>query len=202
MMFRWLILGTASFALQAQTTLGLISGRVTDSDGSPVVNATISCDSLETSTHAVGKTNKDGLFALPLLPPGQYRVAVEASGFQRQEINDLDLSVAAFLDLPFRLRRTQDVWEARQYQNLVLPGQDTVLRFYGPDLDLSRTVSLEGPHAAAGGLESTVSAVISPIEIQDLPLLGRDVYTARRRLDPSMRIVPGTDCAALRYESG
>jgi hypothetical protein len=26
-------------------------------------------------------------------------------------------------------------------------------------------------------------------------------YWDRRRLDPSMRIVPGTDCAALRYET-
>lgn len=165
-------------ALHAQTTQGLISGRVVDFDGSPIASAEVSAESLATSTRAVGRTNSDGLFALPLLPPGRYRVRVDAPGYQLQEIHELELAVAAFLDLPFRMRLLQDVWEAGQYQRLVLPGRGNVLSFYGPDLDLSRTVNVETPRIFCGGLESTVSGVINPLQIRDLPLSGRDVYTA------------------------
>ena len=151
-MYRILSLCLASFLVHAQTTQGLISGRVIDSDGVPIANAEVSGESLATSTRAVSRTNQDGLFMLPLLPPGRYRVVVNAPGYQRQEIHEMELNVAAFLDLPFRLRLSRDVWESREYQNLILPGKNTRLRFYGPDLDLSRTVSLEAPNAATGGL--------------------------------------------------
>ncbi len=66
----------------AQTTQGLISGRVSDSDGNAIADATVTADSLETSTHVTGKSNPDGFFVLPLLPPGRYRVRVDAPGYQ------------------------------------------------------------------------------------------------------------------------
>ena len=171
------ILMIGSLALEAQTTQGLISGRVSDLDEKPVGGAEISAESLETSTHVQGRTNTDGLFVLPLLPPGKYRVRVDAPGYQGQEIYELELGVAAFLDLPFHLRRSDDVWESRLYQNLVLPGSDTILSFYGPDLDLSRTVNVERAQTDTGTLESTISQVVNPQLIQELPLAGRDVYT-------------------------
>ncbi len=172
----------ASFAiltssLDAQTTQGLITGQITDLNGNPIANAQVACENVETSAHADGRSGASGLFALPLLPPGRYRVRVGANGYQRQEINELELPVAAYLDIPFRLRLLEDVWESRQYQNLVLPGQNTLLKFYGPDLDLSRTVNVGGTQFTAGALESTVSRVMSPLSIRDLPLSGRDVYT-------------------------
>jgi len=178
MRLRIAIMALSGLLLQGQTTQGVISGRVMDPDGKPVVGAEVAAESLETSTHVTGHTDKGGLFALPLLPPGKYRLMVDAEGYQRQEIYELQLAVAAFLDLPFRLRPLKDVWEAHQYQNLVLPQQGTVLSFYGPDLDLSRTVDVEGVRASSGALETTLSDVIDPVEIQELPLAGRDVYTA------------------------
>lgn len=173
-----ILLAISVFVLRAQTTQGLISGSVIDRDGEPIAGAEVTAESLETSTHVTGQTDKAGLFALPLLPPGKYRVQVSATGYQRQEIYELNLDVAAFLDLPFRLRLLKDVWETRQFQNLVLPQQGTILSFYGPDLDLTRTVNLPGVQAESGALETTLSEVVNPVDIQELPLSGRDVYTA------------------------
>lgn len=179
MRLRLAILTTLGVLLiRGQTTQGLISGRVTDRDNKPIIGAQVVAESLTTSTRVTGHSNNDGLFALPLLPPGKYRILVDAQGYQRQEIYELQLAVAAFLELPFRLRPLKDVWEAHEYQNLVLPQQGTVLSFYGPDLDLSRTVNVQGVQASSGALETTLSEVIDPLDIQELPLQGRDVYTA------------------------
>jgi len=163
--------------LSAQTTQGLISGRVTSQDGASIANAEIRYENLETATSGAGRSNAAGYFALPLLPPGSYRLRVSADGFQPAEIQELQLAVSAFLDIPFRLRSLADVWEDGQYRSLILPGSRAVLNFFGPDVDMSRSATLEGPRTTRGGLESTISEVINPAQIQHLPLAGRDVYT-------------------------
>src|SRR5207248_708742 len=126
--------------LDAQTTQGLISGRVTGGDGNPVGGAEVSYESLATNTRGSGRSGPQGFFVLPLLPPGRYRLRVTAKGYQPQEIHELELAVAAFLDLPFRLRDLSDVWEEGQYRMLVVPGSRAVLNFFGPDVDMSKSV--------------------------------------------------------------
>ena len=88
-----------------------------------------------------GSVSPDGAFALPLLPPGVYRLRVAAPEFQAQEMYQLELPVAGTLDLVFRLRPLRDVWESRERHNVFLPG-NSVLVFFGPDVDLSRTTSV------------------------------------------------------------
>ena len=46
----------------------------------------------------------------------------------------------------------------------------------GPDVDTSRTSFIEAPRGAQGALEATISGVIDPREVRDLPLAGRDLY--------------------------
>ena len=85
--------------------------------------------------------------------------------------------MAARLDIDFRLRPISDVWESGQYRSVFLPGTQTIVTFYGPDVDTSRSGTFEGQQGKRGTLESAVSAVIDANEIERLPLAGRDVYT-------------------------
>src|SRR4051794_1931757 len=88
-----------------QTTQGLIAGRVVDSSsGQPLPGAAISFLSPATNTTGSVLTGPSGYYVIPLLPPGQYRLRVMVDRYQPQELNELDLAVAARLDLNFRLR--------------------------------------------------------------------------------------------------
>jgi hypothetical protein len=169
-------LGCASLA-SAQTTQGLISGRLLNSvTGRAIGGASIVAIGAGTS-EARTTSDASGYFYLPLLSPASYRVQVTQTGFQSQEIQELTLAVAARLELDFLLRPLSDVWEAGQYNSVFLPGSKTIVTFFGPDVDPSRSGSFEAQKGRAGALESTISYVIDSPQIEQLPLLGRDVYT-------------------------
>ncbi len=162
----------------AQTTQALISGRLVHSrTGAPVGGARVEYTNAATGVNGSGTSDASGFYALPMLTPGFYRVRVEAAGFQAREVQELELAVAARLELDFTLRPLNDVWEAGQYRSVFLPGTETIVTFYGPDVDTSRSASFEATRGKRGALESTISEVINPLQVRDLPLNGRDVYT-------------------------
>jgi hypothetical protein len=162
----------------SQTTQGLISGRLMDSQsGRPIAGATVTWTSLATETGGSARTDAGGYYYLPLLSPGLYRVRAAADGYQAQEVHELELAVAARLDLGFHLRPLSDVWEAGQYRSVFLPGSKTIVTFFGPDVDSSRSASFEAQRGRRGALESTVSQVIDSTQLRELPLAGRDAYT-------------------------
>jgi hypothetical protein len=167
-----------STAVSAQTTQGLISGRLLNSvTGAPIQDARIVFASSLTTLAGGAVSDASGYYLLPLLSPGLYQVRVNADGFQAQEVQDLELTVAARIDLDFRLRPLNDVWEAGQYKSVFLPGSKTIVTFYGPDVDSTKTGSFEAQKGRSEALESTISEVIDRAELNDLPLEGRDVYT-------------------------
>ncbi len=177
-LFCFLVFLSLTTISRAQTTQGLISGQVVDmEDGNPIPNARVTYLSLATNTTGTALTSPFGFYFLPLLPPGNYRIRVTADRYQAQELQELELSVAAFLDVNFRLRPVADVWEGGQYRSVFLPGTRTVLTFFGPDVDTTHSSLMEGRRGTGGGLESTVSHVIDPAQVRELPLAGRDVYT-------------------------
>jgi hypothetical protein len=165
-------------AIEGQTTQGLISGRLLNSvNGRPVSGASLVCSSTD-SPGGASVSDASGYYSLPLLSPGLYRVRATAAGYQSQEIQDLELRVASRVELDFRLRPISDVWESTQYKSVFLPGSKTIVTFFGPDVDTSRTGSFEAQKGKLGTLESTISEVIDPRQIQELPLTGRDAYTS------------------------
>ena len=166
-----------SFA-QAQSTQGLISGQVIDLEtGAPIAAADVVYQNLAADSSSSVRAGPLGFYILPLLSPGTYRIRVTASGYQAQELQELELAVAAFLDINFRLRPLGDVWEQGQFRSVFLPGTRTILTFFGPDVDTSHSSWLESNRIAGGGLESSVSQVIDAAQVRELPLAGRDVYT-------------------------
>ncbi len=168
----------ASCAVHAQTTQGLISGRVVDSrTGAPVSGASVIYASTAGPIGGTQPSDRTGYFVLPLLSPGFYRLRVEANGYQAQEVQQVELAVAGRLDFNFRLRASSDVWEAGQYRSVFLPNSDAIVTFYGPDVDTSRSSSFAATRGGRSSLEQSVSQVIDTNIIRDLPFNGRDVYT-------------------------
>ena len=127
---------TVSFA---QTTQGLISGRLVDSvTGRPIAAASVLYSSSLSNLAGASASDASGYYYLPLLSPGFYRIRVNASGYQSQEVQQMELTVAARIELDFRLRPLSDVWESGQYNSVFLPGSKTIVTFYGPDVDPSK----------------------------------------------------------------
>jgi len=171
----WLLCGSAPVI--GQTTQGLVSGRVFDArSGQPVAGARVQCESYMGGPAMLARSGADGYFVLPLLSPGLYRLRTEAPGYQAQELYHVELPVAGRLEYRFRLRLLGDVWESGEYRSVFMPDSG-VLTFYGPDVDTSHSVILGNALIGKGALESSISQVVDPVEVQDLPLAGEDVYT-------------------------
>jgi outer membrane receptor protein involved in Fe transport len=164
--------------LSAQTTQGLIAGRILNSiTGRPVANATITWSSSTLAASGVQKSDAFGYYFLPLLSAGTYNLRTEADTYQPQELQELELPVAGIISLDFRLRPLNDVWEAGQYRSVFLPGTRTVVTFFGPDVDTSRSGTFSAQNGDRSALDTSQSYVVTPAQIEDLPLQGRDVYT-------------------------
>jgi hypothetical protein len=160
-----------------QTTQGIISGRMLDSvTGNPVPSAQIFYANSSSEVELSALTNDLGYYGLPLLSPGTYRIRATASGYQTQETYELELHVASRIELDFWLRPLTDVWEAGQYRSVFLPGSKAVVSFFGPDVDATYSLSVDPPPGADGRLDSTLSYVIDPEQLSNLPLSGRNVY--------------------------
>ncbi len=168
----------SAVALLAQSTQGLISGRILNSvTGRPVVGGTVTYSSSSLAASGTGTSDPAGFWFLPLLSSGTYTLRVTAPNFQAQELQELELAVAGRVQLDFRLRPLNDVWEAGQYRSVFLPGSKTIVTFYGPDVDASLSGSFEAQKGQRGTLDTSQSYVIDPVQISELPLLGRDVYS-------------------------
>jgi hypothetical protein len=177
--FRFLLaVGTLAGGAYAQTTQGLISGRILNSvTGRPVAGASVSYLSSTLAAAGTSRSDASGYYFLPLLSAGTYTVRAAADGSQPQELQRLELPVAGAVQLDFRLRPLTDVWESGQYRSVFLPGTKTIVTFYGPDVDSSRSGTFEAQKGERGTLDTSASFVVDPKQIDDLPLQGRDVYT-------------------------
>ena len=166
------------YAVEAQTTAGLIAGRVTDkSTGVPIARAKVVLTSSFGEVARSVSTGSDGNYFFPETSPGDYRLTVTGNNYQPLEIDELHLSVAGYLDADFELRPLSDVWERGRYRSRVFQNK-TVLNFFGPDVDPAFSGNFEPAGTLTGQFEPSVSEVIDLPLIDSLPLNGRDVYTA------------------------
>ena len=88
-----LLLFVCNLSLPAQSTANL-NGTVTDMSGATVPNAKVVVTNQATGLEWNAQTNSAGLYAVTSLPPGNYQIAVTASGFQTLILQDLRLDVA------------------------------------------------------------------------------------------------------------
>ncbi|MEZ5398467.1 MAG: carboxypeptidase regulatory-like domain-containing protein [Bryobacteraceae bacterium] len=163
--------------LTGQSTQGILSGRVLDAlTGQPVPDAVVSWRSISEGLARQVRAGAGGWYSIPSISPGVYHLRIEAAGHQAQEVFELEVSVAARLELETRLRPSGDVLDSGVYHRLTLPGTRYLVSIFGPDVDTSRTQLVQAPRAAESALDASVSAVIPRRVIHDLPLAGRDVF--------------------------
>ena len=84
-------------ALLAQVSNGRIEGVVTDPAGAVVPNATVSARNNRTGTVVTANTNETGYYLFASLPPSNYTLTVEAPGFRKAQVENIELNVAVTL---------------------------------------------------------------------------------------------------------
>ncbi len=99
----------------AQVITGTILGVVTDSSGAVITNARILVQNSGTNIETRVRTNAAGEYVIPLLPPGNYDLSIEAEGFKTFKQVSIALTVDAKVRVDARLAlgSVTDVIEVR-----------------------------------------------------------------------------------------
>lgn len=89
--------------LVGQTGYATVNGQVTDPQGRVVPGAEVQAVNIGTNAVYPAKTNNVGIYTIPGLPPGLYRVHVHRDGFKEVDLTDLTLHTQDTLEQNFQL---------------------------------------------------------------------------------------------------
>ena len=130
----------------AQIATAELSGNVLDASGAAVPNATVTARNVETTIAHSTVSGKNGDYVLGDLPPGDYVLTVESTGFRKLEQTGISLQVnqQARIDLTLQVGQTAE------------------------------TVSVTGHPPLLESESSSVGTVINQQLVNELPLNGRN----------------------------
>src|SRR6516165_6604346 len=80
-----------------------LTGRVTDPSGAVIAGVKVEATNVETDVSFPGETNANGLYNIPNLPPGTYRIIVQKFAFQTIVKPDVELHVQDIIALNFSM---------------------------------------------------------------------------------------------------
>src|SRR3984893_4218772 len=146
-----------SFPLRAQVAGGTLSGTVTDSSGAAVPNAQVEIKNSATGITRSITTNTDGFYTAANLLPGEYEIAVSATGFNTGIKKGITINVGS-----------QPVF------NLILQVGTVANRI---------EVTTEAPTVQL--TSSDISATVDATPLRELPLNGRS-WTDLAALSPGV----------------
>src|SRR5262245_37548928 len=92
----WPILVLSAFL---QTTNASAPSTVTDPAGARVHGGQIVLQNVATGVQQANTANESGVYLFPSVPPGVYRLTVQAPGFARYVVNELRVQAAGRLDV-------------------------------------------------------------------------------------------------------
>ncbi|WP_031500125.1 TonB-dependent receptor [Bryobacter aggregatus] len=154
----WLGAGALS-AQQAELT-----GIVQDASRAPVRDAKVTIQNLATNLSRNTASNAAGVYHLPSLPPGLYRLSVEAQGFERTIVDQIKLEVGAKL--------TRDL--------ALTVGS------------LSQTVTVSGNSINVNTTDGSVSTVVDRQFIENIPLSGRTFQSLLNMVPGTATVATGS----------
>jgi len=143
-----------SASAAGQTFGGGISGRVTDESGGVLPGVAVTATHVATGVSRTTQTSSTGQFSFPDLPLGTYRVEGDLQGFQSRQAM-VEVTVSRISPLELKLGLTA----------------------------VAETVQVSAAVLTLDTVSTALSNVISPKQVQDLPLNGRD-FTRLVQLTP------------------
>src|SRR5918998_4335476 len=152
-----------SIPAAAQQPTGGIEGTVTDPQGAVVVNATVTVRNPATNFSRTTETNQEGFYRIDQLPPGNYEVRVGGTNFKTTVVTQVGVNVGQTAPGDVRL----EIGGASEEVTVVGTGEAQIER-----------------------VDQTVSGVVGTIQIQNLPLNGRN-FLDLAQLQPGVERVEG-----------
>jgi Carboxypeptidase regulatory-like domain len=140
-----LLILCAATCVLSQSTDATISGVVVDPAGKVIQDATIEILNEATGVHYSSQTNGFGIYTVPILPPGEYRVQVSKVGFKTLIKPGIILNVQSALVINFTL----------------------------PLGAASESVTVEAGTTTINTTDGSVSTVIDRKFVENIPLNGR-----------------------------
>src|SRR5690349_9233738 len=165
-----LLLTAASMAFGQVTASSTLQGTVTDKTGAAVVGADVTVTNTGTGFSRTVKTGSDGGYRVDPLAVGYYNISVTMQGFDTAKAQAVQTLVGAATTQNFSLK----VGSATE----------------------SVEVSAEAP--LLDSLKTDVSQNITPKEVEDLPMIGRDVANLAY-LTPGVKAADSYDPTKNRY---
>jgi len=81
-----------------------IRGTITDPSGAAVGGATITITNLQTNLSRTQTTRSDGSYSFELIPPGDYKVEIEAKGFRKNVVSRVQALVGSISEVSHSLK--------------------------------------------------------------------------------------------------
>ncbi len=160
-----LLLGYAA----AQVATGDLTGRVLDANGAAVPGATVTARNEGTGLTRAATSNEDGDYTITQLPPGSYEITVEARGFSKALLKNVQVLVGA-----------------RPTRNIELKAGA-----------VTETVEISAGGVAIETTKSDIGGVVTPTEVQNLPLINR-TFASLSVIMPEARPVGNFDPTKTR----
>src|SRR5690349_16738530 len=91
------------FSAVGQTTFGSITGTVTDQTGAVITRADVTVINENTAFERKVQTTESGVFNVPNLAVGSYRVRIEAQGFRGYQQSGLALNANQVVSVDVQL---------------------------------------------------------------------------------------------------
>jgi hypothetical protein len=152
-----------SLPVAAQTSQSDIRGTVVDQSGGGLPGVTVTATHVDTGTLRTTVTSETGVFLMPALPVGLYRLQLELAGFTTVVRDNLRLEV----------------------------GQSALLNFGMKLATVEETVTVTGEAPLVESQRSELAGRVTAGQVQDLPLNGRN-WLDLVALVPGARGNPGT----------
>jgi outer membrane receptor protein involved in Fe transport len=169
-LFVFLLLGCCVVSLAQVTADSGLTGVIRDTSGAVIAGAHVKLQNKATAAVRETSTNAAGEYRFDLVPPGNYRVTISQAGFATKVLENVVLAV----------------------------GQTTTNNATLEVGEQTQTVTVEGATPVVDTQKMDVGMAVSPSEVENLPLVGRD-FANLAYLAPGVRITDSYDPTKNRY---
>ena len=99
-----IVLSSMFSAIALAQSTGTIRGTITDVSGAVMPNATVTITNQATGENHVLKTDSAGVYSLPSMSPGNYKIQIEAPGMQTVVANNVLVAVSSVTTQNFAVK--------------------------------------------------------------------------------------------------